>query len=102
MTDNISDDKFIEQTPQLSLGQLIKLKLNIFEFIFGYSIAAISLILLLIFSFGIASLGATLLVGLVMGQSLPGIFVVWINMWVSAWDNVRNILGEFVYDILGT
>jgi hypothetical protein len=102
MVDNKkSDDKPIEQIDQLSLGQLIKLKLNILEFIFGYSLAAISLILLLVFSFGIASLGSTLLVGLVLGKSLPEIFDVWINMWVSAWNNLRNILDEFVHDILG-
>jgi hypothetical protein len=98
--DKRNNDKLIEQLAQLSLGQLIKLKLNIFESIFGYSVAAISLILLLVFSFGIASLGSTLLVGLVMGKSLPEIFDVWINMWVSAWDNLKNILDEFGYDIL--
>jgi hypothetical protein len=100
-----SDDKPIEQIAQLSLPQLIKLKFNIslnsnktLDFIFGHSLAAINLILLLIFSFGIASLVSTLLVGLVMGESLPEIFDVWLNMWVAVWDNLRNILDEFVYD----
>jgi hypothetical protein len=72
MADNKkSDDKFIEQLAQLSLRRLINLNLNIFEFIFGYFLAAIGLILLLVFSFGIASLSSILLVGLVMGKSLP-------------------------------
>jgi hypothetical protein len=103
----MSDDKPIEQIAQLSLPQLIKLKFNIYfnsnktlDFIFGHSLAAINLILLIIFSFGIASLVSTLLVGLVMGESLSEIFDVWLNMWVSAWDNLRNILDEFAYDIL--
>jgi hypothetical protein len=104
---NKSDDKPIEQIAQLSLAQLIKLKFCIscnsnktLEFIFGHSLAAINLILLTIFSFGIASLVSTLIVGLVMGESIPEIFDVWLNMWVSAWDNLRNILDEFVYDII--
>jgi hypothetical protein len=101
MADNKkSDDKFIEQLAQLSLRRLINLNLNIFEFIFGYFLAAIGLILLLVFSFGIASLSSILLVGLVMGKSLPEIFDVWINMWIYAWDSLRNILEEFMYDIL--
>jgi hypothetical protein len=101
MADNKkSDDKFIEQLAQLSLRRLIKLSLNIFEFIFGYFLAAIGLMLLLVFSFGIASLSSILLVGLVTGKSLPEIFHVWINMWIYAWDSLRNILEEFMYDIL--
>jgi hypothetical protein len=93
-------DKLIEQLAQWSLGQLIKLKLNIFEYIFDYFLAVIGLILLLVFSFGIASLISILFVGLVMGKSLPDIFDIWINMWVYAWDSLRNILEEFMYDII--
>jgi hypothetical protein len=101
MADNKkSDDKLIEQLAQLSLRRLIKLNLNIFEFIFGYFLAVIGLILLLVFSFGIASLSVILLIGLLMGKPLPDIFDIWINMWIYAWDSLRDILEEFMYDII--
>jgi hypothetical protein len=85
-----SDDELIEQIAQLSLVQRVKLKLNSF----------VGLALLFVFCFGTTYLGSALLVSLVMGKSILETFDVWVNMWDSAWDILRKIIDEFVYDIL--
>lgn len=85
-----SDDELIEQIAQLSLVQRVKLKLNSF----------VGLAILFVFCFVIAYLGSALFVSLVMGKSILETFDVWVNMWDSSWDNLRNIIDEFVYDII--
>jgi hypothetical protein len=62
----------------------------------------IGLVLLSVFYFSITFLGSTLVIGLVMGNSIPEIFYLWIDTWFSIVDSLRSMLNEFAYDILGT
>ena len=62
---------------------------------------SIRMLLLTALAFGITFTCVILLMGLVMGKSLPEIFDLTTNVVVFMWSTIRNILGEFMYDIIG-